>query len=155
MVDADIYGYSIPRMLGTDRDPVVIDEMLVPPAMWGVRCISIGYFVPEGQAVIWRGPMLMGAMQQMLTQVQWGDLDVLVIDLPPGTGDIQLTLSQKIPVSGAVIVTTPQDIALLDAQKGIEMFRMQAESQFASWAENPAPAGLFSSLLVEDKSEPV
>ncbi|MFM7262946.1 MAG: P-loop NTPase, partial [Acidimicrobiales bacterium] len=88
VVDADIYGYSVPRMLGTDRDPVVIDQMLVPPEQWGVRCISIGYFVPQGQAVIWRGPMLHKALEQFLTDVFWDEPDYLLIDMPPGTGDI-------------------------------------------------------------------
>ncbi|MEY4338488.1 MAG: hypothetical protein RLZ14_338, partial [Actinomycetota bacterium] len=94
VVDADIYGYSIPRMLGTDRDPVVIDDMLVPPAQHGVSCISIGYFVPEGQAVIWRGPMLHKALEQFLADVFWDEPDFLLIDMPPGTGDIALSLSQ-------------------------------------------------------------
>ena len=122
VVDADIYGYSIPRMLGTDRDPVVIDNMLLPPEAWGVRCISIGYFVPEGQAVVWRGPMLHKALEQFLTDVYWDEPDFLLIDMPPGTGDIALTLAQSVPVAGAVIVTTPQDIALIDARKGLKMF---------------------------------
>jgi ATP-binding protein involved in chromosome partitioning len=94
VVDADIYGYSIPRMLGTDREPTVIDQMLVPPEKWGVRCISIGYFVPQGQAVIWRGPMLHKALEQFLTDVFWDEPDFLLVDMPPGTGDIALSLSQ-------------------------------------------------------------
>ena len=97
VVDADIYGYSIPRMLGTDREPVAIDSMLIPPEAWGVRCISIGYFVPEGQAVIWRGPMLHKALEQFLTDVYWDEPDFLLIDMPPGTGDIALSLSQYLP----------------------------------------------------------
>ena len=88
VVDADIYGYSIPRMLGADRDPTVIDEMIIPPEAWGVRCISIGYFIPEGQAVIWRGPMLHKALEQFLTDVYWDEPDFLLVDMPPGTGDI-------------------------------------------------------------------
>jgi len=111
VVDADIYGYSIPRMLGTDRDPVVIDEMLVPPEMWGVRCISIGYFVPQGQAVIWRGPMLHKALEQFLTDVFWDDPDFLLIDMPPGTGDIALSLAQYLPRGEVFVVTTPQPAA--------------------------------------------
>ena len=111
VVDADIYGYSIPRMLGTDRDPVVIDEMLVPPAMWGVRCISIGYFVPEGQAVIWRGPMLHKALEQFLTDVFWDEPDFLLVDMPPGTGDIALSLAQYLPRGEVFVVTTPQPAA--------------------------------------------
>jgi ATP-binding protein involved in chromosome partitioning len=111
VVDADIYGYSIPRMLGTDRDPVVIDQMLLPPEAWGVRCISIGYFVPEGQAVIWRGPMLHKALEQFLTDVFWDDPDFLIIDMPPGTGDIALSLSQYLPRGEVYVVTTPQPAA--------------------------------------------
>ncbi|MDA2968687.1 MAG: P-loop NTPase [Actinomycetota bacterium] len=108
VVDADIYGYSIPRMLGTDRDPVVIDNMLLPPEAWGVRCISIGYFVPEGQAVVWRGPMLHKALEQFLTDVYWDEPDFLLIDMPPGTGDIALSLSQYLPRAEVLVVTTPQ-----------------------------------------------
>jgi ATP-binding protein involved in chromosome partitioning len=111
VVDADIYGYSIPRMLGTDRDPTVIDEMLIPPEAWGVRCISIGYFVPEGQAVIWRGPMLHKALEQFLTDVFWDEPDFLLIDMPPGTGDIALSLSQYLPRGEVFVVTTPQPAA--------------------------------------------
>ena len=111
VVDADIYGYSVPRMLGADRDPVVIDEMLVPPENYGVRCISIGYFVPEGQAVIWRGPMLHKALEQFLADVFWDDPDFLLIDMPPGTGDIALSLSQYLPRGEVFVVTTPQAAA--------------------------------------------
>jgi ATP-binding protein involved in chromosome partitioning len=111
VVDADIYGYSIPRMLGTDRDPTVIDEMLIPPEAWGVRCISIGYFVPPGQAVIWRGPMLHKALEQFLTDVFWDEPDFLIVDMPPGTGDIALSLSQYLPRGEVYIVTTPQPAA--------------------------------------------
>jgi len=111
VVDADIYGYSIPRMLGADRDPVVIDQMLVPPESYGVRCISIGYFVPEGQAVIWRGPMLHKALEQFLTDVFWDDPDFLIVDMPPGTGDIAISLSQYLPRGEVYVVTTPQAAA--------------------------------------------
>ena len=111
VVDADIYGYSVPRMLGTDRDPVVIDQMLLPPEAHGVRCISIGYFVPEGQAVIWRGPMLHKALEQFLTDVYWDEPDFLLIDMPPGTGDIALSLSQYLPRGEVYVVTTPQPAA--------------------------------------------
>ena len=111
IVDADIYGYSSPRMLGTDRDPVVIDNMLLPPEQWGVRCISIGYFVPEGQAVVWRGPMLHKALEQFLTDVYWDEPDFLLIDMPPGTGDIALSLSQYLPRAEVLVVTTPQEAA--------------------------------------------
>ena len=111
VVDADIYGYSVPRMLGADRDPTVIDQMLIPPENWGVRCISIGYFVPEGQAVIWRGPMLHKALEQFLTDVFWDEPDFLLIDMPPGTGDIALSLSQYLPRGEVYVVTTPQPAA--------------------------------------------
>jgi ATP-binding protein involved in chromosome partitioning len=111
VVDADIYGYSIPRMLGADRDPVVIDQMLLPPEAWGVRCISMGYFVPEGQAVIWRGPMLHKALEQFLTDVFWDEPEFLLIDMPPGTGDIAISLSQYLPRGEVFVVTTPQPAA--------------------------------------------
>jgi ATP-binding protein involved in chromosome partitioning len=111
VVDADIYGFSIPRMLGADREPVVIDNMLLPPEAWGVRCISIGYFVPDGEAVIWRGPMLHKALEQFLTDVFWDDPDYLLIDMPPGTGDIALSLSQYLPRGEVYVVTTPQPAA--------------------------------------------
>jgi ATP-binding protein involved in chromosome partitioning len=111
VVDADIYGFSIPRMLGADRDPVVIDRMLLPPESYGVRCISIGYFVPDGQAVIWRGPMLHKALEQFLTDVYWDEPDFLLIDMPPGTGDIALSLSQYLPRGEVYVVTTPQSAA--------------------------------------------
>jgi len=94
VLDADVYGFSIPRMLGADRDPVVLDQMLLPPEAWGVRCISMAYFVPDGQAVIWRGPMLHKALEQFLTDVYWDDPDFLIVDMPPGTGDIAISLSQ-------------------------------------------------------------
>ena len=111
IVDADIYGFSIPRMLGTDREPVAIDQMLLPPEAWGVRCISIGYFVPDGQAVIWRGPMLHKALEQFLTDVYWDEPDFLLVDMPPGTGDIALSLSQYLPRAEVFVVTTPQPAA--------------------------------------------
>ncbi|MEQ8439433.1 MAG: P-loop NTPase [Ilumatobacter fluminis] len=111
VVDADIYGYSIPRMLGTDRPPTVIDQMLVPPEKWGVRCISMGYFAPPGEAVIWRGPMLHKALEQFLTDVYWDEPDFLLIDMPPGTGDIALSLSQYLPRGEVYVVTTPQPAA--------------------------------------------
>jgi len=123
ILDADIYGPSIPTMLGLSGQPDTLDgKFMIPKVSFGVQTISIGYLVDPDQAMIWRGPMVTGALQQLLTQTQWTDLDYLIIDLPPGTGDIQLTLAQQIPVSGAVVVTTPQDIALIDAQRGISMF---------------------------------
>ncbi len=111
IVDADIYGFSIPRMLGADRDPVAIDQMPLPPEAWGVRCISIGYFVPDGQAVVWRGPMLHKALEQFLTDVYWDEPDFLLVDMPPGTGDIALSLSQYLPRAEVYVVTTPQPAA--------------------------------------------
>jgi ATP-binding protein involved in chromosome partitioning len=124
LLDADVYGPSQPRMLGISGRPSSPDgKIILPLRNHGVTTMSIGFMVPEGEAVIWRGPMLMGALTQFLTQVQWGRLDVLLIDLPPGTGDVQLTLSQKAEVTGAIIVSTPQDIALLDARKALDMFR--------------------------------
>ena len=111
VVDADIYGHSIPQMLGTDRPPTVIDQMIVPPERWGVRCISIAYFVPENEAVIWRGPMLHKALEQFLTDVYWDAPDFLLIDMPPGTGDIALSLSQYLPRGEVFVVTTPQPAA--------------------------------------------
>jgi ATP-binding protein involved in chromosome partitioning len=123
ILDADIYGPSIPTMLGLSGQPESLDgKFLQPKVSFGVQTISIGYLVDADQPMIWRGPMVTGALQQLLTQTAWSDLDYLMIDLPPGTGDIQLTLAQQIPVSGAVIVTTPQDIALIDAQRGLGMF---------------------------------
>jgi ATP-binding protein involved in chromosome partitioning len=122
ILDADVYGFSVPRMLGIDQQPVVIDQMIVPPVAYDVKCISMGFFAGEDQPVIWRGPMLHKALEQFLTDVYWGEPDFLLVDMPPGTGDIALTLSQKVPVTGAVIVTTPQDIALIDARKGLKMF---------------------------------
>ncbi|MCL5775641.1 Mrp/NBP35 family ATP-binding protein [Limibaculum sp. FT325] len=123
LLDADVYGPSQPRMLGISGRPSSPDgKIILPLRNHGVTAMSIGFMVPEGEAVVWRGPMLMGALQQMLGQVQWGRLDVLLIDLPPGTGDVQLTLSQKAQVTGAIVVSTPQDIALLDARKAINMF---------------------------------
>ncbi len=122
ILDADIYGPSIPTMLGLSGAPETVDgKALLPKVSFGIQTISIGYLIEADQAMIWRGPMVTGALQQLLTQTQWSNLDYLIIDLPPGTGDIQLTLAQQIPVSGAIIVTTPQDIALIDAQRGLAM----------------------------------
>jgi ATP-binding protein involved in chromosome partitioning len=125
ILDADIYGPSIPQMLGVgSARPEIVEQKSVKPIVGlGLQSISMGYLVTEKTPMVWRGPMASGALIQLLTTTLWDDLDYLVIDMPPGTGDIQLTLSQKVPVTGAVIVTTPQDIALLDAKKGVEMFR--------------------------------
>lgn len=124
LLDADIYGPSQPRMMGVSKRPASPDgKTIIPLEAHGVTMMSIGLMVDPDKAVVWRGPMLMGALQQMLTQVAWGELDVLIIDLPPGTGDVQLTLCQKTHVTGAVIVSTPQDVALLDARKAMDMFK--------------------------------
>ncbi len=124
MLDADIYGPSQPRMMGISGRPQARDDKtLIPLQNYGVKCMSIGFMVAEDTPMIWRGPMVMGAIQQMLRDVEWGELDILVADLPPGTGDAQLTMAQQVPLTGAVIVSTPQDIALLDARKGLNMFR--------------------------------
>ena len=123
ILDADIYGPSQPRMLGIQGKPDSADGKTVEPKVsYGIQSMSIGYLIEEDTPMIWRGPMVTGALEQLLNDTNWQDLDYLIIDLPPGTGDIQLTLCQKIPVSGAVIVTTPQDIALLDAKKALKMF---------------------------------
>ncbi len=123
LLDADVYGPSQPRMLGVSGRPSSPDgKTILPMRNHGVTMMSIGLMTREEEAVVWRGPMLMGALQQMLNQVQWGALDVLIVDLPPGTGDVQMTLAQKAELSGAIVVSTPQDIALLDARKGIDMF---------------------------------
>jgi ATP-binding protein involved in chromosome partitioning len=121
VVDADVWGFSIPRMLGVDRPPVVIDQMLVPPEAHGVRCISMGFFAGEDQPVIWRGPMLHKALEQFLTDVFWDDPDYLLVDLPPGTGDISLSLSQFLPRAEMLIVTTPQPAAQRVAQRAAFM----------------------------------
>ena len=124
LLDADIYGPSMPRMLGISGRPTSHDgKILQPMANYDLKCMSMGFLVPEDTPMIWRGPMVTSALQQMLREVNWGELDVLVVDLPPGTGDAQLTMAQQVPLSGAVIVSTPQDIALLDARKGLNMFR--------------------------------
>jgi ATP-binding protein involved in chromosome partitioning len=123
LLDADIYGPSIPRMMGlAGRQPDVKERTIFPLENYGVKTISIGYMIEEEQAMIWRGPMVSGAVMQLLNDVVWGELDYLVVDLPPGTGDIHLTMVQQVPVTAAVVVTTPQDIALLDCRKGIAMF---------------------------------
>lgn len=123
LLDADIYGPSQPRMMGVNKRPGSPDgKTIIPLQAHGVTMMSIGLMMEEGKAVVWRGPMLMGALQQMLGQVQWGELDVLIVDLPPGTGDVQLTLCQKTQLTGAIVVSTPQDVALIDARKALDMF---------------------------------
>ncbi|MCW8835771.1 MAG: iron-sulfur cluster carrier protein ApbC [Rhodospirillales bacterium] len=124
LLDADIYGPSMPRMLGISGQPTSKDgRTMEPMENHGIKCMSIGFLVEEDTPMIWRGPMVMGALEQMMRDVNWGELDVLVVDMPPGTGDAQLTMAQSVPLTGAVIVSTPQDIALLDARKGLNMFR--------------------------------
>jgi len=124
VLDADIYGPSQPRMMGITGRPHSPDGRTIQPmANYGVKVMSMGFLVPEDTPTIWRGPMVMGALEQMLRDVAWGELDVLVVDMPPGTGDAQLTMAQRVPLSGAIIVSTPQDIALIDARKGLNMFR--------------------------------
>jgi ATP-binding protein involved in chromosome partitioning len=122
LLDADIYGPSMPRMLGLHRKPEVRKDRLIPLSAWGLSCMSIGFLVDEETPMIWRGPMVMGALEQMMGQVEWGTLDVLIVDMPPGTGDAQLTMAQRVALAGAVIVSTPQDIALIDARRGVRMF---------------------------------
>ena len=126
VLDADIYGPSQAMMFGVPagtRPQTAEDKYFIPVVAHGIQTMSISYLIDENTPMVWRGPMVSSALQQLLMQTQWDALDVLLIDMPPGTGDIQLTLSQKVPVDGAIVVTTPQDIALLDAKKGIEMFR--------------------------------
>ena len=124
ILDADIYGPSQPKLFGLRGKPRLIGpRMLEPMERYGVKVMSIGFLVEEDNAMIWRGPMVISAITQMLREVAWGDLDILVVDLPPGTGDAQLTMAQQTPLAGAVIVSTPQDIALIDARRGIEMFK--------------------------------
>ena len=123
LMDADVYGPSIPMMLGITERPRVKDDKVIPVEKFGLKVLSMGLLTSEDTPVIWRGPMVAGLLQQFLGQVEWGVLDYLVMDLPPGTGDAQLTLTQQAPISGAVIVTTPQDVALLDARRGLRMFQ--------------------------------
>ena len=124
MFDADIFGPSQPRMLGlAGKKPGSDGKRVFPLENHGVKVMSIGFMIAEDNPIVWRGPMVMGALEQMLRDVEWGELDIMVVDMPPGTGDTQLTMSQRVPLAGAVIVSTPQDIALLDARKGLNMFR--------------------------------
>ncbi|MCU0831739.1 MAG: Mrp/NBP35 family ATP-binding protein [Rhizobiaceae bacterium] len=124
ILDADIYGPSMPRLLGLSGKPRTADgKRMIPMEAWGLKVMSMGFLVEEETPMIWRGPMVMSALTQMLREVEWGILDVLVVDMPPGTGDAQLTMAQQVPLSGAVIVSTPQDLALIDARRGVAMFR--------------------------------
>ncbi|XP_064458105.1 iron-sulfur cluster transfer protein NUBPL-like [Ornithodoros turicata] len=123
LLDADVYGPSIPRMMNLSGEPEVTSQNLIKPLVnYGIKCMSMGFLVDERSAIVWRGLMVMSAIEKLLRQVVWGPLDYLVVDMPPGTGDTQLSISQNIPVSGAIIVTTPQAVALTDARKGAEMF---------------------------------
>ncbi len=122
LLDADIYGPSLPQMLGTRERPRTTGQRIMPLSRWGLKAMSIGFLVDEETPMIWRGPMVMGALEQMMGQVEWGPLDIMIVDMPPGTGDAQLTMSQRVPLAGAVIVSTPQDVALLDARRGVRMF---------------------------------
>jgi ATP-binding protein involved in chromosome partitioning len=122
LLDADIYGPSLPRMLGLNRKPEVRGDTMIPLDAWGLKAMSIGFLVEEETPMIWRGPMVMGALEQMMGQVDWGTLDIMIVDMPPGTGDAQLTMAQRVSLAGAVIVSTPQDIALIDARRGVRMF---------------------------------
>jgi ATP-binding protein involved in chromosome partitioning len=122
LLDADIYGPSLPQMLGAQEKPRTEGNTIIPLQRWGLKAMSIGFLVDAETPMIWRGPMVMGALEQMMGQVAWGELDIMVVDMPPGTGDAQLTMSQRVPLAGAVIVSTPQDVALLDARRGVKMF---------------------------------
>jgi ATP-binding protein involved in chromosome partitioning len=123
LLDADVYGPSQPRLLGLTGKPRSDGKTIEPMRRFGLACMSMGFLVPEDTPMIWRGPMVQGALQQMLRDVAWGPLDIMVVDMPPGTGDAQLTMAQSVPLAGAVIVSTPQDLALLDARKGLNMFK--------------------------------
>ena len=123
ILDADIYGPSLPLMLGITERPTSPDgKVLDTITAWGLKAMSIGFLVPADSPTIWRGPMVMGALEQLMRDVAWGELDIMIVDMPPGTGDVQLTMAQRVPLAGAVIVSTPQDLALIDARKGLNMF---------------------------------
>ncbi len=123
LLDADIYGPSLPRLMGTNERPEIRDERVIPIERYGIKVMSMGFLMQEENPVIWRGPMVVTALMQMTREVDWGELDVLVLDMPPGTGDAQLTMAQQVPLQGAIIVSTPQDLALIDARKGLKMFK--------------------------------
>lgn len=125
LLDADIYGPSVPRLLGAlhQKPAVTAEQKLIPIERYGVKAMSLGFLIEEGAAVVWRGPMLFKAMDQLLRDVVWGDLDYLIVDLPPGTGDVQLSLVQKVPIAGVLVVSTPQNLSLIDVKKAIDMFQ--------------------------------
>jgi len=136
LLDADVYGPNVPLMLGESAEPQMApDGRIVPSERFGVRSISVGYLNPGDKPLVWRGPMLHSVVKQFLSRVAWGDLDYLVVDLPPGTGDVVISLAQTVPLTGAVVVTTPSDVALQDARKAIEMFR-QVQVEILGLAEN-------------------
>lgn len=144
LLDADVYGPSLPRMMGAlnQKPAITADQRLEPLVRYGLKLMSIGFLIEENAAVVWRGPMLFKAMDQFLRDVNWGELDYLVIDLPPGTGDIQLSLAQKIPVAGAVLVTTPQNLSLIDVKKAVDMWtrtgvRIDGAVENMAWMINP------------------
>ncbi|XVE77881.1 hypothetical protein DITRI_Ditri13aG0099200 [Diplodiscus trichospermus] len=123
LLDADVYGPSVPTMMNIHQKPEITRDMkMIPIENYGVKCMSMGFLVDKDAPIVWRGPMVMSALQKMSREVNWGDLDILVVDMPPGTGDAQLTMSQKLQLSGALIVSTPQDVALIDARRGVRMF---------------------------------
>jgi ATP-binding protein involved in chromosome partitioning len=138
LLDADILGPNIPLMMGLDHMPPAKDKKLVPPVAFGVKVMSMAFLVPPGQPVIWRGPMLHSAIRQFFTDVHWDDVDYMIIDLPPGTGDAQLSLAQSVPLTGGIIVTTPQEVALMDARKGLATFN-QLEVPVLGVVENMGP----------------
>ena len=123
LLDADIYGPSIPRLMGITERPAIENDRIVPIEKYGIKVMSMGFLIDEDSPVIWRGPMIMSALMQLVNEVEWGELDVLVLDMPPGTGDAQLTMAQQVPLAGSVIVSTPQDLALIDARRGLKMFK--------------------------------
>ena len=136
LLDADIYGPNVPLMLGASGEPQLTpDNMIVPAERFGLKVISVGYLNPGDKPLVWRGPMLHGVIKQFLSQVKWGELDYLVVDLPPGTGDVVISLTQSVPLTGAVVVTTPSDVSLQDARKAIEMFK-QVRVEILGIAEN-------------------
>lgn len=135
LMDADIYGPSVPLLTGVRAKPSLENDKLQPITKFGIKLMSIGFVLEEGQAVVWRGPMVHGAIQQFLNQVEWGELDYLIIDMPPGTGDAQLTIVQSVPLTGAIIVSTPQELALIDAHKAIKMFR-ETKAEILGLVEN-------------------
>lgn len=135
LLDADIYGPSQPRMMGSTGRPIARNDLLIPIAAHGIKVMSVGFLMDQNRALVWRGPILAGAIQQMLHDVAWAPLDVLVVDLPPGTGDVQITLTQKTLVDGAIIVTTPQDMALIDARRALDMFH-QTDTPVIGLIEN-------------------